>query len=852
MHPRNWLNHTLIVLLALSLFIPLMPSAARAAQTSAAPVIFLRDGDFWSWSPQTAVLTQLTTWGYNERPILSPDGQRFAYVSWAQITVDAIAAGKPVFDIAPSNIWLWDIPTGGATRIADQPQGASYQPDDGSPGRFIVRGTPVWSPDGTQLAWAEYLVPENEYRLVAYSFNTGETRVIVPELPFPYADAGFFPMAEPEWSEAGLALVNGTINNVGEYVESLYYYDTTGNLLSQTLIGSSSSEQVWAWHWMRADDQDAIGVWHPSGKQELVEPRTTTIQDMPATPQLVAALAGADSLALSVTPTTLPDGNLAPAWTLTAPDGFQATLAFAGRAQNIALSPDGQELAYITDALYVSSGGQMVAIPGTDGIESGAETAVVWGPSTWRVGPETAEQPGDGGGVACTLQPRLAVGGYGQVTPGLPNIIRTLPRRGSGSGVVGRIPANGVFQVISGPVCDAEGRNWWEVDYEGFHGWTAEGEGTAYWLAPYSPATPAQPIVCGPTPRLQIGTSAFVLPGQPNILRDQPRRGTVSNVVGVLPGGAFFRVIAGPECDPEGRYWWQVQYQGVTGWTPEGEDSTYWVSPFGCPSSPAPRLVPGDQGRVTPGDPNTLRSAPGATNTAVSEIPGGGVFIVLSGPQCGPEGWTWWRVNYAGVTGWTAEGQNSTYWLEPFASLPPVDPGEPAACSPAPRLTTGITAYVLPGQPNTIRAQPSLNASSLGQIPGGAFFRVIAGPQCGTDGHAWWQIRYGDITGWTAEGEGISYWVSPFTCPAAPPTRLMPGIQAQVTPGDANVIRSGPGTGNSSVVIGSIPGSGIFDVIGGPQCGNDGRVWWQVRYGTTQGWTAEGDGDTYWVQPLNS
>src|SRR5690554_5869672 len=218
MIPHKWHHLLLLAALIMAGAATLAPSyPAAQAQQPDAPVIYWRDGDIWSWSPATGTIRQLTTWGYNERPVLSPDGQRFAYVSLAQITVNALAAGKPVFDIAPSNIWLWDIGTGQATRLADQPPGATYQPDDGSPGNFIVRGTPVWSPTMDRLAWAEYVVPSNEYRLVAYRFATGETQVLVPELPLPFADAGFFPMAELEWSSTGIALVNGAINNVGEY-----------------------------------------------------------------------------------------------------------------------------------------------------------------------------------------------------------------------------------------------------------------------------------------------------------------------------------------------------------------------------------------------------------------------------------------------------------------------------------------------------------------------------------------------------------------------------------------------------------------------------------------------------------
>jgi hypothetical protein len=50
----------------------------------------------------------------------------------------------------------------------------------------------------------------------------------------------------------------------------------------------------------------------------------------------------------------------------------------------------------------------------------------------------------------------------------------------------------------------------------------------------------------------------------------------------------------------------------------------------------------------------------------VGQIPGGGVFTVLSGPQCGDQGILYWFVSYSGVQGWTGEGQGSTYWVEPI------------------------------------------------------------------------------------------------------------------------------------------------------------------------------------------
>jgi hypothetical protein len=86
-----------------------------------------------------------------------------------------------------------------------------------------------------------------------------------------------------------------------------------------------------------------------------------------------------------------------------------------------------------------------------------------------------------------------------------------------------------------------------------------------------------EPVVCGElTVRLVIGAQGRVLPGLPNNLRADP--GQNSPRVGAIPGGERFTVLAGPEC-VENIAWWQVEFDGVTGWTAEGRDGDYWVAP---------------------------------------------------------------------------------------------------------------------------------------------------------------------------------------------------------------------------------------------------------------------------------
>lgn len=83
-------------------------------------------------------------------------------------------------------------------------------------------------------------------------------------------------------------------------------------------------------------------------------------------------------------------------------------------------------------------------------------------------------------------------------------------------------------------------------------------------------------VVCeGFTPLLRPGMIAQVTPGDPNRLRDAP---TISGrILGQIPAGAQFTVIAGPYC-AESYGWWFVEYAGITGFTVEGTGSTYFVS----------------------------------------------------------------------------------------------------------------------------------------------------------------------------------------------------------------------------------------------------------------------------------
>lgn len=88
---------------------------------------------------------------------------------------------------------------------------------------------------------------------------------------------------------------------------------------------------------------------------------------------------------------------------------------------------------------------------------------------------------------ACALPPRLTIGQRGQVIGTSPNNLRAQPARSAD--LTGMIDGGGLFTVLAGAECDtASGIHWWQVDYNGQIGWTAEGDGQNYFIEPINQA----------------------------------------------------------------------------------------------------------------------------------------------------------------------------------------------------------------------------------------------------------------------------------------------------------------------------------------------------------------------------
>lgn len=90
------------------------------------------------------------------------------------------------------------------------------------------------------------------------------------------------------------------------------------------------------------------------------------------------------------------------------------------------------------------------------------------------------------------------------------------------------------------------------------------------------------------------------------------------------------------------------------------------TTPVPCDSAPAPRLQALAPARVTDGGvANNLRAEPSIDAELVGQIPPGAVFNVLNRTTC-TDGYLWYEVVYRGTVGWTVEGADDVYFLEPY------------------------------------------------------------------------------------------------------------------------------------------------------------------------------------------
>jgi hypothetical protein len=167
------------------------------------------------------------------------------------------------------------------------------------------------------------------------------------------------------------------------------------------------------------------------------------------------------------------------------------------------------------------------------------------------------------------------------------------------------------------------------------------------------------------------------------------------------------------------------------------------------------------------------------------------------------------------------------------------------------RFQSGVTLSLYPELADTSRVvtkvQSNVDVQVLEEQPAVLNGRVVV----------WQHVRLGNGTeGWivqahqTTKSSGQasvagSLFGDGASCPGALPSRLIIGERGSVLPDGPNRVRVGP----AGAVIGKIPEGQSFAVLAGPRCTSNHIAWWKVDYNGLVGWTPEGQGINYWLEP---
>ena len=320
------------------------PNKTQAA--SAALFMQLGDdfgGDIFAYSG--ASLKNITGYGYNGIPLLSPDGKTIAYSSYAKTYVQDQFGGQGRSGPPAINIWVLDVATGNAKRLADQPPDNRTQ-DEGRVRPFITRSDPRWSPDSKFLAWMEQAEgtkdseDDGNDHLMLGSLSDGQIKQIFKQAP------GGIGSAPPvDWNAQGISVI------YTEDVQSpptLRILDKTGKMRSETELEGEPPVPV---QWLNGEESPTIIT--PNELIELAD--DTRSETLP--PLEIYSLSAPDGLRF-VSDAGYFDAN----WTLNVPGAEPLEI---GKITDFAISPDGKMAAYTTDdglSLYLFDGKKIAKV----------------------------------------------------------------------------------------------------------------------------------------------------------------------------------------------------------------------------------------------------------------------------------------------------------------------------------------------------------------------------------------------------------------------------------------------------------------------------------------------------------
>lgn len=366
----------------------LLATAASAQDASSPLLVVMLNGDSpYAYDGTTlAPLTGCQPEGENfmSYPLdISPDSTRFTFITMPDNLIDE--SNEVMIPINANNLWVCETATQTLSSIATQPDDAFIDTADPANSHYVTRSNAVWSPDSTQVAWAEQSQPGGATEIVIYNLATSDRRVVFHReersvgLIVPTIEWG------PGWLSAFDILAPAAEGQNPLPTLWLFNPDTGEERTIQ-------DENLPQGRFIEADGKGYYWVGSAAdGGLDVLDPATGERLSIPGTLETYATANPDTSLRLIAAQF----GPGEPEWSIVGPD-FGGMIGIQGNEYAVALSPDGSQLAFVTFEHYPQGGKAYIMvdpieqtanlIEGTDANygESGA-LYVFWGNMALRV-----------------------------------------------------------------------------------------------------------------------------------------------------------------------------------------------------------------------------------------------------------------------------------------------------------------------------------------------------------------------------------------------------------------------------------------------------------------------------------
>jgi hypothetical protein len=364
----------LIILLLL-----LMPTLAQEAteEPFPAPLIAYVNGDLLQL--ENGALVPYTACTPDENLLgqfyPSPDGSRFVMLAWPKIISQALELFGSLGDIPyGQNFWLCDTKNDSLSRILVQPNADNDFAGE-LPSAEVNQSRPTWSPDGTKLAWTQLRFVDTQQSIVIMDIAAGtmiETVLALPPTPFP---------APPEihWTEKGLALFVFTLDEVTfANVEWLYLLDPATGAIThsfQTFVGGETSDFITDRVFVQQESGLALALHYFEAGWALVDLETGEQSLIAARLEMFSA---SNPYGLRLAYSLNEQFNYD--WEILG--GASPVPLLSYPMQRLALSPDGNQVAYADSVLHLYNvDGTIMDVANSDGFADDFAATIFWGQS---------------------------------------------------------------------------------------------------------------------------------------------------------------------------------------------------------------------------------------------------------------------------------------------------------------------------------------------------------------------------------------------------------------------------------------------------------------------------------------